>query len=171
MSNIAVVIGHSVVKQGYYSSVLNMSEFRFNQEVARRLKGVDLYYRNPHLPTISGIKNLNSQLDKKRYRIVLSLHFNAFNKSAQGVEALANHKNNYAKGVCAEFSEQISKRYQIKNRGVKLIHSKKDRGGTLILGQKNDVVILEPFFGDAKGAENFSIENYSQFLNEFIQCL
>lgn len=173
MSNkIAIVVGHSQRKQGAYSTFLNISEWDYHSEVVKHLNQVDVYYRNPELSNIKGIYDVVKRLNKKRYDLVLSLHFNAFNARAKGCEVLYYHKNRWTAQVAANFVDLIHDKYGIDKRPIKGVYSRRQNGGPLILGSQNDTIILEPFFGDHQEALKFkNPKRYAEVLNEFISCL
>lgn len=170
-NKVAIIVGHSKSKQGAYSPYLGLTEWEYHNKVAQSLRGVDLFYRNPYKSTISGIKEVCKEVNKKRYELVISLHFNSFNKKAQGVECLHYSKNKHTESVAELFCEEVAKEFGIKNRGTKPIRSTKENGGTLILGVNSDVILVEPFFGDELQCQKFNIQAYTKFLQNFIDCI
>jgi len=163
---IAVVIGHDKTSPGAYSPHLGQSEYIYNSEVASHLSKIaDIYKR----PIGSGYKtqmiNLANEINKKDYDLVVELHFNAFNKSANGCEALIFKGNKYTEKVGQRYCNLITSKYKTKSRGVKDISQQNDRGYWFLALMKADAIILEPFFGDNEESLKFKNEaEYAEIL-------
>jgi len=154
---IAVVIGHDKTSPGAYSPHLGQSEYIYNSEVATHLSKIaDIYKR----PAGGGYKtqmiNLANKINKKDYDLVVELHFNAFNKIANGCEVVIFKGNKYTEKVGQKFCDLITKEYCTKSRGVKEVSQPNDRGYWFLVLMKADAMILEPFFGDNKESLKFN---------------
>ena len=157
MKKIAVVIGHDKTSPGAYSPHLGQSEYIYNSEVATHLSKIaDIYKR----PMGGGYKtqmtNLANEINKKDYDLVVELHFNAFNKIANGCEAVIFKGNKNTETIGKRFCDLITKEYNTKSRGVKEISQQNDRGYWFLALMKADALILEPFFGDNEESLKFN---------------
>jgi len=157
---IAYIIGHSPDSPGAWSPFLHQNEYFYNCEVAAYLSGLgDIYHR----PDVGGYKTqmrlLAEEINPKNYDLVVELHFNAFNKQAQGVEAVA-FPGSSAIYHGAKYCEAVANEYGMDNRGVK-ITNRNGRGYWFLKYMKAPGLILEPFFGDSEGAELF--ENQAKY--------
>lgn len=168
----AVIVGHSERKQGAFSPFLMESEWEYHSKVVKHLDNVDIYFRDPSMSVVSGINDVNKRINRKRYDLVLELHFNAYNKRSEGCEALYFHKNKWTAQVASNFIDLICGQYGNKKRSIKAISSRKQNGGPSLLGSKNDTIILEPFFGDNQEAIKFKDhKKYAQIINHFLSCI
>ena len=165
----AIVVGHDKNSPGAYSSHLRASEYIYNSEVASYLSDVaDIYYR----PLVGGyntqMSKLAEELNPKNYDLVIELHFNAFNKKANGCEVVIFPNNNKAKEWGNKFNKEITDTYGTKNRGVKE-HGKGDRGYGFLSKMKATAIIVEPFFGDNEEALNFTNhKKYADIIRKLI---
>lgn len=169
MKKVAIIVGHRSNNQGAFSPYLNKTEYQFNKTVASYLEDIaDIYYR-PNTPFVSEayrIKQLVSQINKKDYQLVISLHFNSFeDERANGSTALYYITNKYAKVLANEFTKTISEHFNTKQRELISISSKKQRGGTLIKGLKSTAILLEPFFGSNEHDANKFKNKESEYSN------
>lgn len=174
MSNeVAIVIGHDKMRPGAYSLYLGMSEYIYNTEVAQYLACVADVYKRPLAGNYKKqMEQLASQINKKPYKLVVELHFNAFNKKASGCEAVIYKGNSFTAAVGDRFCQLVTKKYATKNRGVKEVSNPNDRGYWFLQKMKAPAIILEPFFGDNEEALKFKnpgalAEIIKQLLCEF----
>ena len=167
---VAVVIGHNPHSKGAYSKYLKTNEFDYNSEVATHLKGFDIYRRLPIGSYKKQIINLAQQINPKKYDLVIELHFNAFNASANGVETVSFPRSKSIP-MGALYCDMIANEYGTKNRGAKVATS--DARGLYFLKTMNaPSLILEPFFGDAPEALKFTdTKKYSHLINEWFNKL
>jgi N-acetylmuramoyl-L-alanine amidase len=169
---IAVVVGHDKNKAGAFSPFIKESEYMYHNEVVSVMSSKFDYYSRP---LASGYKSqmeiLSKQINPKNYDLVVELHFNAFNKKAQGVETLSFPNNSETKEWGEKFCKIISENYKIPNRGVK--HVTKDGNGYWFNKLMNcNTIILEPFFGDEKESLKFKDhEEYACHLENFLLSL
>lgn len=168
----AIVIGHDKTKVGAFSPFLNQSEYVYNSEVACYLKSdFDVYKR----PIANGYKTqmqiLANELNPKKYDLVVELHFNAFNKKAQGVETLSYIGNQTSLAFGNKYCKIISENYNITNRGAKFVNLN-GNGYWFSKLINAHTLILEPFFGDEKQSEKFKDhKNYACHLSNFLKSL
>ena len=156
---VAIVIGHSKNSPGTYSKYLKASEYIYNSEVASYLGCVaDIYNRPNARGYNTQMEKLAEELNPKGYDLVIELHFNAFNKSANGCEAVIFPGNSKTKSIGNKFCKMITEKYVTNNRGVKE-HGPTQRGGGFLSKMSAPAIILEPFFGDTEEALKFESEN------------
>jgi len=170
MKKIAVVIGHDKTSPGAYSPHLGQSEYIYNSEVAAHLSCIaDIYKR----PAGGGYKtqmtNLANEINKKDYDLVIELHFNAFNKTANGCEAVIFKGNKNTETIGQRFCDLITAKYNTKTRGVKDVSQQNDRGYWFLALMKADAMILEPFFGDNE--ESLKFKNECDYADIIIKTL
>ena len=171
----AIVVGHDVSQQGAVSKILDMTEYRYNCKVADVLcKDFDLYYRDPKKRNYnSKMDELARQLNVKNYDFVIELHFNKYdgkaNNEGHGCESVIFPKNLKSRDLSEKILDKISKKFNIKNRGVEE-HGKGERGYGFLSKIKSNCIILEPFFGDENEALKFlDFEKYANCLKEILQ--
>lgn len=149
--DIAIVVGHSPSEQGAYSEILSKSEYEYNKEVASHLEDIaDIYYRPNVIGYKTAMRELARQLNPKPYKFVIELHFNAFNGSASGTEALIWKGNNRSRSLSDKLVKSISTQYKTKNRGFKEVSESNARGYWFLQSMAADAIILESFFGDVE---------------------
>lgn len=147
---VAIVVGHRKNARGAHSKTLKATEYDFNSKVAEYLKGVaDIYFRTDFgYSEASRVKNMCKRINRKKYDLVIELHFNSFhNPQAHGCTALHYITNKRTKQFCIDFCREVRNEFGIKARQVMPIKSKRERGGVFILNCNANAVILEPFFG------------------------
>lgn len=158
---ICLVIGHDQNSKGAYSKYLKKSEYDYHSEMVQNLHGVDIYRRTPSKSYKAQMLKLAEQINPKGYDLVVELHFNSFNGSANGVETISYPKSKsliYGKEYC----NLISKEYGTKNRGAKEA-TENGRGWWFLKYMDAPALILEPFFSDHIEAEKFSnTEQYAE---------
>lgn len=152
---VALVIGHSIKKQGARNKHHEISEFMFNEFLADKVaieltkKGIEseIVYR--------GISYwlLPSKVNKTKADIAISMHCNAFNKKQNGTETLYYKGSVKGRTLATFMQTNIVKCLGLKDRGLKpCIASHKgkagDRGGYLLKYTKMTCVTAEPFFID-----------------------
>ncbi|WP_136464944.1 N-acetylmuramoyl-L-alanine amidase [Flagellimonas onchidii] len=147
---VAIVIGHTKLRQGAYSPHLNITEWEFNKIIAERLEDVATVfcYDSYNGGYTSMIKRMARRINRQKFDLVLELHFNAAeSKQANGCEALYYFNNPYAKLLGEDFCELMEIAFNIKNRGAKALYGKHQRGFAAVYYPKPTTLILEPFFG------------------------
>lgn len=151
MKRAAIVIGHRTKDQGAYSPYLGESEYTYMEKVAYYLQDIADVYQRPNTLFVSEATRINQMvntINKQKYDLVLSLHFNSFKDSkAHGATALHYITNSRTKQIAHEFVALVAENFGVKKRALIAIKSTKERGGVLIENTHADAVLLEPFFG------------------------
>jgi len=150
---IAIVIGHKKSSPGAVNENYDVSEHQFNTNLAysigrELLKDPGTLAENiviVHRKT--NYKNLPGEINDLEPDLIVSLHCNAFNKSANGCEMLYYHKSTKGKEVARIFQNHIVQRLDNKDRGIKP-KTAEDLGGYLLRYTKACCIIAEPFFID-----------------------
>ena len=170
----AIVVGHDVSEQGAVSKILDMTEYRYNCKVADVLcKDFDVYYRDSKKRGYKAkMDELARQVNHLNYDYVIELHFNKFDNKANnkgvGCEAVILPSNQKAQSLSNKILANISKDFEVVNRGVKE-HGKGMRGYGFLSKIKSNCIILEPFFGDENEALKFlDFEKYANCLKEVL---
>jgi len=142
-----LVIGHDEKSQGAINIKHSMSEFIFNEKLAYCIKfqiedtvDIEIVYRTSYNTLPFDINSLNSDF-------IISLHCNAFNKTASGTETLYYHSSKKGKEIANIMNKEIVKCLVLRNRGIQEKTSE-DRGGYLLINTKSPCIIVEPFFID-----------------------
>lgn len=159
---VAIIVGHNIRAQGA-TAINRSSEFEFNKYVAN-LTGLPTIFRNTEGYS-SQCSHVAKQIRNGGFSHAICLHFNAYNSDAQGTEVL------YTATRSKDFAEMALEKLisfgRLKNRGIK----KATRGSQMLdaiedAGAK--AILLEPFFGDAPGAEVFleNKDNYAKILKD-----
>jgi len=149
----ALVIGHRKSAKGAVSSDKSLTEFDFNAELAKEIKTrvtktrVHIVYRDN---TPQGLSKLPAKINAIGPSFILSLHCNAFNKTATGTETLYYHTSDRGKKLASIVQKQLLNALDLKDRKIR---SKKDgdRGASVLKFTHAPCVICEPFFIDNDG--------------------
>ena len=174
----AIIIGHTKIRQGATSAHLSVpTEWRFNQLIAEKLQSVAtvFYYDSYNAGYTAMVKRMATRINAEKFDLVLELHFNASpEKSANGAEALYYFKNESAKELGKHFCELMHQKLGIKNRGVKALYGKHQRGFAAVYYPEATTLILEPFFGSnqndcAKINAPGAINTYVTIIKEIIK--
>jgi len=142
----ALVIGHKKSSPGASNKNSNLTEFDFNEDLSIRIenevKDVDItrVYRTSY-------KNLPNEINALYPNFIISLHCNAFNRSASGTEVLYYHKSKSGKLMADVLQKHLLNCLGSNNRGTKP-RTAEDRGGYLLRYTQAPCVISEPFFID-----------------------
>lgn len=141
---IAFIIGHDEKSQGAYSECFEKSEFQFYKELESDLKEIgDVYFHDSKIGSYSSRMIDTANRIHGNYRLVIALHFNAFNGKAKGCEALYITAQNEAVNFCHHYTQLTG----ASNRGAKKLN-RNSRGFLEIYYPKYPAILLEPFFGD-----------------------
>jgi N-acetylmuramoyl-L-alanine amidase len=167
--NIAIVIGHDSKSPGAFSKYLGMSEYIYHCEVAASLSMVADIYKRPNARGYTAqMQDLQEMVKPCDYDLIVELHFNSFNGTANGTETVTFHGNARSLGYGKVFNEIISKKYKVKNRGEKTV-TKGGRGFGFLSLMPCDAIILEPFFGDNGESLNFKdAKEYAMAIKEWL---
>ena len=174
MKDIAIVVGHTKLSPGACSPHGIPCEFEFNSKIAEYLEPIaDIYfYDSYNLGYTAMVKKNAAKLNKKNYKLVLELHYNAASELANGTECLYYFANKKGKDLSVLFCEMFCKEFHTTNRGAKALVSEKDRGFAAVYYPKATTLILEPFFGSNKGDVQrikYNQEDYADMICDFIE--
>lgn len=142
----ALVIGHKKNSPGHKNTDKDISEFDFNDELARRIEKkvekalVQRVYRRT-------VKQLPDDVNQLGPDFVVSLHCNAFNKKVTGTEMLYYYKSDLGRRMAEIMQNRLVEHLRLEDRGIKPKTSE-DRGGFMLKFTKAPCVIAEPFFLD-----------------------
>lgn len=177
MKKAIIVIGHSEKSKGARNPNTGLTEWDFNNEIAKgvyaRLLGVPgiqpvLVYRT------TGYSALPYQINIERGHAILALHCNAYNTKAHGCEMLYYHSSSRSRKFASILQSSVQLVMQNANRGIKAKHSE-DRGGHLLVATNAPCVIAEPFFIDndkelehALNVKPFLINAYADSIKKFL---
>ena len=145
MKKCALVIGHKKSSPGA-SNEMGLTEFAFNEKLAMEIEDevkdvvTQRIYRRTYNTLPSDINEFNPDF-------IISLHCNAFNKTASGTEVLYYHRSTKGKLMAEILNEKLLEALGLNNRGIKP-KSAEDRGGYLLKSTLAPCVIAEPFFID-----------------------
>ncbi len=145
MKKCALVIGHKKSSPGA-SNEMGLTEFAFNEKLAMEIEDevndvvTQRIYRRTYNTLPSDINEFNPDF-------IISLHCNAFNKTASGTEVLYYHRSIKGKLMAEILNEKLLEALELNNRGIKP-KSAEDRGGYLLKSTLAPCVIAEPFFID-----------------------
>jgi N-acetylmuramoyl-L-alanine amidase len=142
----ALVIGHKKYSHGAVNARANLSEFDFNEDLARHIEGkvqgtdIQRIYRRTY-------KELPGDINALGPDFIVSLHCNAFNGKVSGTEVLYYHRSEKGKRMAEILLNHLVKHLKLPNRGIKPMTSE-DGGGYLLRYTDAPCVIAEPFFID-----------------------
>lgn len=152
MKKIAIVIGHAKDSKGACSPYLPC-EFDYNKKVAEELKSInsDKYTIYEHGSYRKGyyamVKETSDLINREDFDLVLELHYNAASPIAHGTEVLYYFASKKGKVYAEILSNGLSKALETKNRGIRPLYNKNDRGFQAVYLVKPPALIVEPFFG------------------------
>jgi N-acetylmuramoyl-L-alanine amidase len=168
-----LVIGHKKRSPGAINEDSNLTEFDFNDDLARR---IEVKVLNADIQRVfrRTYKSLPDDVDELAPNFIVSLHCNAFNKQASGTEVLYYHRSKKGKKIAEILLRHLVDHLQLPNRGIKP-RTVEDRGGYLLKHTNAPCVIAEPFFIDNDGDLARTQENldglaaaYAAAIDEFL---
>jgi N-acetylmuramoyl-L-alanine amidase len=165
----AFIIGYHIYSKGVFSKHLKRYEWDFYMDIIHELGKIgDVFIHNEDIKSYTNrVKNTASEINKKDYDLVMALHFNSFDGTAQGCESLYYHTNEEGKKYSEKFCNIFTSKTGISNRGAKPLDSPRDRGFGELAYTKATTILLEPFFGGFKqDCDNFSAEEFLTTLKE-----
>ncbi len=142
----ALVIGHKKTSPGAVNEASNLTEFDFNDNLARLIErkvsktDIQRIYRRTY-------KSLPNDINELGPDFIVSLHCNAFNKTTSGTEVLFYHKSSRGRATAEILLGHLTNHLRLPNRGIKP-RTVEDRGGYLLRYTNPPCVIAEPFFID-----------------------
>lgn len=171
--DVAIVVGHTKQSKGACSPFGIPCEWDFNNKVCSYLSNVaDIYCYNSYAKGYTGMVKENAALlNKKNYKLVIELHYNAASPLANGCEVLYYFASVKGKEYAVEASKMISEEFKVTNRGAKPLVKSSDRGFAAVYYPKAPAIIFEPFFGSNKEDSSKFIgkeKEYAVFIEKFI---
>lgn len=169
----ALVIGHIDSSQGAISDHLcdnQVTEFGLFKDICENdLSELGDIFIHDDIKNYTARQKAMAERTKG-YDLVFELHFNSFNKKAQGVEALHYYKNGNTQLIAQKFSQLIAEKMGIKIRGkYGAKATSKGNGFGFLYETKGWAVLLEPFFGDNKeDCEKFDRALFKEVMEEII---
>jgi len=116
LMTVALVIGHKPSSKGAYNYTYDTYEFDFNHNLAEaivnKVTGVKLYYRNSYT-------KLPFEINADNPEFVVSMHCNAFNRTATGTEVLYYHKSTKGKKLAEILQKNFIVALCLKDREIK----------------------------------------------------
>lgn len=164
---VALVVGHKKTSQGAVNKSANVSEFEFNEKLAKAIvalprTGIDIeiVYRSTY-------RLLPARINRLKPDLVVSLHCNAFNKKTDGCEVLYYHKSEDGKKAADVFQKNLQKTLGNTDRGIKPKVTE-DRGGYLLKYTNATALILEPFFIDNDDEYKNATDKFDALANSIL---
>jgi len=165
MKTCALVIGHKKNSPGAVNERRKLTEFTFNEalasEIERAVVGVNI--QRVYRRTYTSLPDDLNELDPD---FILSLHCNAFNKSASGTEVLYYHRSALGRQMAEILQQQLVYALNLPDRGVKPKNSE-DRGGYLLQKTYAPCLIAEPFFIDNDQDLEVASTHYSALIDAY----
>jgi len=172
----ALIIGHKHSSPGAVNEANGTSEFEFNDDLAKAIETrasnvrIQRVYRRTY-------NTLPGDINELAPDFAISLHCNAFNKTAKGCEVLYYHRSQKGQAMAEILSEKLFEALKTRNRGAKP-RSTEDRGGFLLKYVEAPCVIAEPFFIDnddelanAVSRKRYLIKGYLEAIDEIADLL
>ena len=161
-TKVAIVVGHSKDRQGAANPDTGMAEYTFNYKVAQ-----DIVSRlnNDESHSVEGVvvlrettlRELPGKVNATGAVLCLSLHCNAFNRTARGCETLYYHTSKGGLAFAKTVQHELMELLNTKDRGIKP-KSSEDRGGYMLRETNMPCVIAEPFFIDEDQDYNMGMQ-------------
>lgn len=160
---VALVIGHKTTSQGARNVATGLTEFMYNEGLAKRVvplmraagHEVETVYRDvPY-------RDLPAKINDLQPDCVVSLHCNAFNKTASGSEVLYYKSSRNGRGLADSLRAAVVGVLGLPDRGVKP-RGTEDRGGVLLRYTSAPCVILEPLFIDNDKDLERGVDKYDE---------
>lgn len=149
---IGIEIGHTPAEPGAAHRDTHLSEFDFNQTLARAIAGrlqdpVEVTARDRSDPTG---RKLPEKLNQEGHDVVIALHCNAYKGSASGCETLYWKGANRSRFLAEELVERYHEALGNPNRGARPRNWSSDntRGARFLSKTRMPYVLCEPFFVD-----------------------
>ena len=180
--DIAILVGHNSVAQGA-DNYKGESEFKFNSRIARKLlpkinKQAVIIKRPAIADYTANCKHVKKLVEALEVPLVLSLHFNAYDKPAYGAEALLiTTMSEIDNKLGDKITDLLNEKLGFKERGedgVKLLrqgtraykmHSYVEAAGSLL-------VTIEPCFANIKHKESEALfENEDKYVDILVEAI
>ncbi|KXJ52413.1 MAG: N-acetylmuramoyl-L-alanine amidase [Neptuniibacter pectenicola] len=169
MKTCALVIGHKKNSPGAVNEHRNLSEFTFNEALAKEIESavVGVHIQRVYRRTYSA---LPSDLNELEPDFILSLHCNAFNKTASGTEVLYYHRSALGRQMADILQVHLVHALGLPNRGIKPKNSE-DRGGYLLQKTNAPCLIAEPFFIDNDHDLEIAFTSYAALIEAYARAI
>lgn len=179
MNKIAIIVGHAPESKGACSKWLS-PEFDYNKKVADELKKLnpELYTIYTHDSYSGGYYKMQQsaadKINKENFDLVMELHYNSsLSPKSNGTEACYWFASKKGKEYAHIITEEISKAFQTKNRGIRALANKNDRGYWFTYLMKAPAIIVEPFFGTNE-FDSYKFQDYVKYatvLNSILKSI
>lgn len=169
MKTCALVIGHKKTSSGASNKKSGLTEFAFNEKLAMEIEdnvndvSIQRVYRRTYKTLPGDINELNPDF-------IISMHCNAFNKTASGTEVLYYHRSKKGKRMAKILNVGFIEALGLKDRGIKA-KSAEDRGGYLLKSTIAPCVIAEPFFIDNNSDLQTVIDNRDELIKAYASSI
>lgn len=172
----ALVIGHKRTSPGNRNHLWSVSEFGYNDELARRVATI------PKLTLVQRVyrrtfEMLPRDVNRLRPDFVVSMHCNAFDQNESGTEILYYHKSEMGRRIAEIMQHYIVECLNLPNRGLRPMDAE-DRCGYLLRYSEAPAIVVEPFFIDNDDDCRVAIEMkdglvhaYSRAIDDITQML
>lgn len=172
---IGLVIGHNAKSKGAFSTYLNTNEFDFYSKVSELVKkqiDLEVFTREYCNSYSKEMAKVIEKINKDNFDLVIELHFNGLNGTAQGCECLHWHSSVKGKQYSDKFNKLMETK-GIKTRRNILVKDLSINGAYGVMKSKCPYILIEPFFGDNKQDCGVikSAENMANILVEYIKSL
>lgn len=176
MKTCALVIGHKKYSPGAVNLASGINEFKFNEQLAIEIEQrvSDVLIQRVYRRTYNTLPLDINELDPD---FVISLHCNAFNKTASGTEVLYYHRSKKGKLFADILQKKLVLALSLPDRGIKS-RTVEDRGGYLLKQTNAPCLISEPFFIDNDSdleivtTNRFAlVDAYAAAINDIAQSL
>lgn len=148
---VILLAGHNFISPGCNTNIDGklITEFDLTTHLVaeifkrERLIGIDLIIkaRNDFGNLVNEVNSLNGD-------ILISCHFNAYDRKAQGTEVLYAHTSSKGRKLASVAQDILTKHLGLPDRGIKPTKPE-DGGGSILNKTKPVAILLEPFFLDA----------------------
>lgn len=151
---VGIIVGHKPSRPGATNQRYRMSEYTFNSALAEAI--VSILKRSPWIKPFvifrqpDSYSKLPAKVNATGVEFAISLHANAYDKSATGTEVLYYEGSPKGKELARILQSSLLLALGLANRGIKP-RDEEDRGGTLLRYTSMPCVIAEPFFIDNDG--------------------
>ena len=153
----ALVIGHKKSSPGAKNLDSGLYEFDFNRQLSGLIEekvqkaDIQTVYRRTYETLPGDINQLNPDF-------IISLHCNAFDKTASGTEVLYYHKSTKGEEMATILKGHLLGCLGLNDRGIRPKTSE-DRGGWLLKYTNAPCIIAEPFFVDNNSDLQKALDN------------
>ena len=164
-----LVIGHTKKSPGAKNKKRELTEFDFNDDLARRIErkvkdaNIQKVYRITYIGLPDQINSINPDF-------IISLHCNAFNNNASGTEVLYWHNSPKGKHIASILQRHLVKHLRLPDRKIKPVKGG-DRGGLLLCLTKAPCVISEPFFIDNDSDLDRALEDLDGLVQAYADAI